>query len=122
VRELAGKRVVVTIETERQGRSTQANRYYWSCVVPTFQEVWSIARAKLGLEPLTKDETHDVLMQVRFGCDDGPLPGSRVRKKSSRMDSKQFAEYVEWCRGLAREQYGMWIPAPGEAMETVASE
>lgn len=119
IREFAGKRVVVTIETEKSRRSTQANRYYWSCVVPVFQEVWSIARSKAGVEPLTKDETHEVLVQVLLGCEDGPLPGSRIRKRTSELDSKQFAAYVERCRALAQEQYGMWVPEAGEEVDTV---
>lgn len=122
IRELVGKRVVVTVETEKKVRSTQANRYYWSCVVPIFQEVWSIARSKLGLEPLTKEESHEVLVQVLVGCEDGPLPGSRIRRRTSEMDSKEFAAYVEKCRALAQEQYGMWIPAAGEEYEPVSAE
>lgn len=118
--ELRGKRVVVTIETEKSRRSSQANRYYWSCVVPIFQEVWSIARSKIGLEPLTKEEAHEVLVQVLVGCEDGPLPGSRIRKRTSEMDVAQFRDYVEKCRALAQEQYGMYVPAAGEEMETVA--
>ena len=112
--DLRGQEVVVSIERARKARSTQQNKYYWSCVVPIFQEVWSIARNRAGVEPLTKDETHEVLVQVLLGCEDGPVPGTRLRKRTSGMDTAAFSQYVDKCRELALHQYGFEIPNSGE--------
>lgn len=117
---LRGKRVVVTIATERVARSLRANRYWWGLVVVTFQEIWSIPRVRAGLEPYTKDETHGVLVEVLAGCDDGPLPGSRVRKRTSEMTPPEFAKLIEDARELGREQYGIVLPEPGERFEVSA--
>jgi hypothetical protein len=118
---LAGKRVVVIIETERVARSTQANRYYWACVVPIFQEVWSRARSVAGLEPLTKDETHEVLVQVLLGCTDGPVPGTRLRVRTSELAAVAFARFIDDARALAMDQYRVVIPGPGERYEAEAT-
>lgn len=106
----AGKRVVVTVETERQRRSVQANARYWACVVPLFQQVWSDARVRAGLPGYTREEVHEVLVQVVAGCEDGPLPGSRVRVRTSEMDSPTFAKYVQRCEELAWQQYQVQVP------------
>ncbi len=115
--ELRGQAVVVTITKPKKARSLQANRYYWGCVVPIFQEVWSLPRTRAGLPPYDRDETHDVLVQVLAGYEDGPMPGTRVRKRTSEMESGEFAKYVDAARQLALQQYGMHIPAPGEGYE-----
>ncbi len=115
--ELRGQPVIVSIAKPRQQRSLQANRYYFGCVVPIFQEVWSLARTKAGLPPYSREETHEVLVQVLVGCEDGPLPGTRVRKRTSEMDTAAFAKFVDAARELAMQQYGCVIPAPGESFE-----
>ncbi len=111
---LRGERLIVTLEKPKKTRSARANRYWWSCVVPIFQEVWSIGRVQAGLPPYDRDQTHDVLVQVLGGYEDGPMPGTRVRKPTSQMSSAEFAKLVDDARELALHQYGMAIPAPGE--------
>ena len=117
--ELRGQPVVVTITKPKKQRSLQANRYYFGCVVPVFQEIWSLGRTRAnpGAPPYDRDETHEVLVQVLVGYEDGPLPGSRVRKRTSEMDTAAFARFVDAARELALLQYGCVIPAPGEQWE-----
>jgi hypothetical protein len=86
-------------------------------VVPTFQELWSIGREQIGLPGYDRDETHDVLVQILVGFEDGPIPGTRVRRRTSEMDSARFAKMIDDARELAREKYGMHIPEPGESTE-----
>jgi hypothetical protein len=117
--DLRGQRVVVTITKPKKHRSVQANKFWWSLVVPTFQEVWSNARDRAGLPEYTKEETHDVLVQVLAGCEDGPLPGSRVRKRTSEMSTAQFSKMIDDARELALHKYGMAMPAPGESWDEV---
>lgn len=110
LRDLSGQEVILSIDKARKVRSTQQGRYYWGCVVPAFQKVWSIARQRIDLEPLTKDETHDVLVQVLLGSVDGPMPGTRLPKKTSKMTTKEFSDYIEGCLELALTEYKMHIP------------
>lgn len=111
---LRGKRVTVTLEKERSTRSTQQNRYWWSCIVPMFQEIWSLARTEAGLPPYSREQVHEVLVEALAGCEDGPLPGTRVRKRTSQMDSADFTKLVDAARALAWDNYGVSIPSPGE--------
>jgi len=122
LRAFAGKRVSVSIQTQAHRRSTQANRYWWSCVVPVFQEVWSHGRTALNLPPYDKDQAHEVLVQALAGFEDGPLPGTRVRVKTSDMDAATFGKLIERARELALHDYQMFIPAPGEQYHPVVSE
>lgn len=117
---LRGERVVVTVATPKAVRSLRANGYWWRIVVPFFQEVWSAGRVAAGLPPYDSDETHEVLVQVLVGYEDGPMPGTRVRKRTSLMDKAQFAQLVDGARALALEQYGAVIPLPGEPWEESA--
>lgn len=118
---LRGQHVVVTVATPQSVRSRRANAYWWGVVVRFFQEVWSVGRAAAGLPPYDRDETHEVLVQVLVGYEDGPLPGTRVRKRTSLMDKAQFAQLVDGARALALEQYGAVIPLPGEPWEEGAA-
>lgn len=117
---LRGERVVVTVARPKTLRSLRANRYWWGVIVPFFQEVWSAARIEQGLPPYDKDDVHDVLVQILEGYEDGPLPGTRVRKRTSRMDKPDFAHLVDGARQLALQQYGAVIPLPGERWEETA--
>lgn len=117
---LRGERVVVTVATPKAVRSLRANRYWRGVIVPFFRDVWSVGRTSAGLPPYDSDETHDVLVQVLVGYEDGPMPGTRVRKRTSLMDTAQFAELVDGARAMALEQYGAVIPLPGEPWEESA--
>lgn len=107
---LAGKRVVVTIQPEATRRSSQANARYWSCIVPVFQQIWSEARVKAGLPGYTREEVHEVLVQVLVGCEDGPLPGSRVRVRTSTMSKEQFQAFTKAAEDLLWQQYRVPVP------------
>lgn len=121
IREFAGKRVVVTIETEKTRRSSSQNAYWWAVVVPFFQEIWSRARrGPHNLPPYTKDQVHEVLVEALAGFEDGPLPGTRVRVSTSGMDSATFARLVDRARELAMHDYQSSLPAPGEQYEVMA--
>jgi hypothetical protein len=113
--DLRGERVVITLAKPKKHRSLQSNRYWFGIVVPIFQEIWSLGREKLGLPPYDKDETHDVLVQVLAGFDDGPLPGSRVRKRTSEMDTAVFSKLIADARELALHNYGVFVPEPGQS-------
>jgi hypothetical protein len=115
--ELRGQPVIVSIAKPKKLRSLRANAYWHACITPIFQEIWSLGRTKQGLPPYDRDETHEVLVQVLAGYEDGPLPGTRVRARTSEMDSVRFAKLVDDARELALHNYGVTIPAPGETFE-----
>ena len=99
-----------TRKHDRVGRSLSANAYWWATVVPFFQDVWSACRTP----PYTKQQVHDVLVQVLIGCEDGPYPGSRVQKETHTMTAIEFAHLIDAAKQLAWDEYQARIPEPGE--------
>ncbi len=99
-----------TRKYDRVGRSLSANAYWWATVVPFFQDVWSAGRTP----PYTKQQVHDVLVQVLIGCEDGPYPGSRLQKETHTMTAIEFAHLIDAAKQLAWDQYQAHIPEPGE--------
>lgn len=110
---LAGKRILVTIEEEKNLRSTKANAYYWSTVLPLL--------AKENEQ--TPDEVHDA-MCVLF------LPNERKRveffnkmtgeslsvdvdgRRSSKLTGAPFYDFVERVRLWGVEFLGVITPDP----------
>ncbi len=119
--DLRGQPVIVTLEKPKKRRSNSQNAYWYGVVVPFFLELWSRARRyPHGLRPYTKDQVHEVLVEALAGCEDGPLPGTRIRLRTRDMDTATFAKLVDRARELAMHDYGAPLPAPGEKWEDVA--
>ena len=80
------KRVQVRIGRPKQKRSDQANRRYWSLIVPCFSE-WS------GYE---RGEAHEVL-KAMFAREEVTLPSGEIVqrvKSTAQMSVSEFAEYT----------------------------
>ncbi len=100
-----GRRVQVTLKDEELKRSLQANRWYWSCVVPMFSD-WS------GYD---KDESHALLTGMFLKVEKVLPTGEAidVGGRTSKLTTQEFAAYCERvCRFLAEQ--GMYVPQPGE--------
>lgn len=111
---LAGKRVYLSVETERALRSTVQNRYWFGVIVETFRDMWSKGRKEAGLPPYTKEQAHDVLVQVLLGTEEGPVLGSRVSVPTRTLNAAEFSALIEKARSMAAQDYGMNIPEPGD--------
>jgi hypothetical protein len=116
---LAGKRVYVSLETERALRSIIQNKYWFGVVVETFRAMWSKRRTEAGLPPYTKEQIHDVLVQVLLGTEEGPVLGSRVSVPTRNLSPADFSTLIDKARQMARDDYAMEIPEPGELEVTV---
>lgn len=104
----SGRRVEVTVRSERRVRSMQQNRYYWSVVVPIFGE-WT------GEE---KDDAHETLKTLHLMTDVILPTGELVRKPGSSraLSTGEFQAYVERvCTWLALQ--GVYVPPPGALPE-----
>ena len=106
-----GKRVEVSIRVPTERRSSQQNRWYWSCIVPIAKEVLSQGR----VVPLSKDQAHYVLASAFLGSEETPL--GTVPIKTSALSTKDFATYCERIVAHAASEWGIAIPVPGERME-----
>lgn len=108
---LEGKRVIVTIQTEKQRRSLAMNRRYWSLVVPVGAEILT-AQAKRVL-PFSKDETHWLLKGAFIGWEDTPL--GRVPKSSKNLTTEEFMAFTRRCESWMLD-HGVVLPEHGEEL------
>jgi len=99
VRSLAGEFVELTLRKRKQQRSTKANAFYWSAVVP------AIAAAA----GYTNDEAHEALKHhLLREPGDGPLV--KVRSTST-LSVEEFSAYTEQCQVLGAQMFGIeWEP------------
>ena len=111
---LEGKRVYISMSTERQLRSIIQNKYWFGVIVETFRAMWSKTRVEQGLPPYTKEQIHDVLVQVLLGTEEGPVLGSRVSVPTRNLTPTDFSNLIDKARAMARDDYGLQIPEAGE--------
>ena len=110
-----GCRISVTVQKERDKRSSQQNRYYWGVVIKLIADgltdQWG--------EVFTADETHEFLKQ-NFNFEEiiNQDTGEVYRKTLSTTanDTYDFSQYVEKCRDFAASYLGVNIPDPDEQM------
>ena len=102
---------VVTIKRARATRSSQANRWYWGCVVGlvaehtgyTAEEIHEIYKAKFLPKTLAfADGNGEVLGEFVIG-------GS-----TTRLNTVEFSEFCERIREWAADSLGVVIPDPQE--------
>lgn len=98
---LEGKLVEVVVRRRRSQRSIQANAYYWGVVI-------EILANHFGYEA---DEMHEALKWQFLRRNEGGLATVR---STAKMDSKEFAEYVDRVVRWAAQEHGCYIPGPNE--------
>lgn len=103
-----GASVVVRVETVRDKRSSQANRYWHGVVVPLFAEhcgyEFDEAKDALALHLIPKTVVDIVTGEER------QVPGH-----TSRLSVGEFNELIRRAQQLGAEM-GIYIPDPGESV------
>lgn len=108
-----GHTIDVTFKKRSNKRSNQQNKYYFSCIVPIFQnaikeewaELWSIERVheflltNCNYEELVNEKTGEVL---------------RRTKRSTENTTTEAETFYERCRTLAKDFFNTEIPLPNE--------
>lgn len=103
IKHLEGKEVAVEIRRYRPKRSINQNAYYHGVVIPWLAEA-------MGEEGEDGHERVHQALKIQFLMDrSGKLP--TVRSTAS-LDTAEFTEYIEQCRRLAAEMFGLNIPDP----------
>src|SRR5262245_15531509 len=105
LRRLGDGKVIVTVEKPKRPRSTQANRYYFGCVVRVIAEEIGIA------DP---EEMHEILAFKFLRLEDDPVTGSPRRRRTRTMTSAEFSKYVRDVVTWAEADMGWRIPRPEE--------
>lgn len=107
LRSMAGKRVV--IREWKSQRSLDQNAYVWGVAYPIIAEA-------LGYEPHEIEELHYGLV-AKWGGEhfDKRLGAMVPNKRSSKLTTKEFSDYMEWLvRFGAKECGGVIVPLPNE--------
>lgn len=98
----------VEIVKYRKRRSDKQNRAYWPCIVIPF---WQALRERGN--DIDEDTAHEILKATflkRYIHDSAT--GEILREwveSTTKLDTKQFAEYVEQCSQLLAEEFGIIV-------------
>jgi hypothetical protein len=96
----------------RAHRSTAANAYHWSVIVPLFLAYLR----EQGNDHLTAEDAHEILKQrfiePDFIIDRATGEAMQYRRGSSDMDSSEFSEFEEKCIAFLQTDLGIPVPAP----------
>jgi hypothetical protein len=104
IQELEGKDVQITLIEKGMTRSSMQNALYWKWL--------TILSHETGY---TKEELHDILMEMYFGAEEKSIQfmgENRIfRRISSRTLTKnQMSEYMNWVKMKALEFYNIDLP------------
>lgn len=121
LQDLAGKRVVITVETEKRRKTLDQLGYYRGVIVPFFVEQWSRKnRYPLGLPPYDPDDISEILIKHTIGYEEEPGPmGEPLRKKVRKADTVLMSELIDQSRALALELFKVAPPLPNEPWEVL---
>lgn len=111
-----GQRICIKIGKVRKERSSNQNRYYWGIVVNEFRngakDMWG--------EDLGSDEAHEYL---KIHCNYKELINYntseviKMPQTTTDLNTLQFEEYLERCRKLIYEYFGIIVALPNEQKE-----
>ncbi len=102
--------VTVEIKRRKSQRSLDQNSWIWGVAYPIIAE-------SIGYERHEHDELHYALVAKCFGEHFDKRIGAMVpNKRSSKLSTREFSEYIEWLvRFAAKDLGGILVPLPGEA-------
>lgn len=110
--------VKVTIQRPRLRRSTEANAYYWACVLAdTLSGLRQLATDAGGRCPFASaEELHEALKYMFLGVESVDVPGGGTMERPATttiLNSKQFATYIESCKEWSAAR-GIYVREAGE--------
>lgn len=101
---LAGK--LVTIRARASKRSIEQNKWLWGVALPLIAE-------HCGYDAHEHEALHYALLSVRFGTVEAF--GHQVpARTTSKMNTRDFAAYMDWLVRYAATELGVIIPLPDE--------
>lgn len=104
VKHFSGEVVEIEVRKRRSKRSLKANAFYWAAVLPPIKE---------RLEGWTLDEVHEA-MKAKFLSKEDLTLGLTKIGSSRKLNTEQFAEYLDSIILWAAEKLGVVIELPAE--------
>ena len=90
----------------RKRRSDKQNRAYWPCIVTPFHQ----ALRERGYNDISEDQSHEILkktfLERTLHDANGEITYTWV-ESTTKLNTKEFAEYVEQCCQLLAEEFGI---------------
>ena len=110
VRSLVGQSLQLVLRKRGSKRSLVQNAWIWGVAYPVIAE-------SLGYDHHEHEDLHYALVAKCFGEHFDKRIGAMVpNKRSSKMTTTEFSEYMEWLvRFAATELGGIMVPLPGES-------
>lgn len=106
---LDGKAIEAVIRPRRTKRSLDQNAWLWGVALPLLAD-------SLGYERHEHEQLHYALLGECFGTVHDQRFGRDIpRVSSSRLNTKEFSDYMEWLVRWAAVEHGCVIPLPGES-------
>jgi len=111
VQTLKSQTVQVTVKKRGTQRSLDQNAWAWGVAYPIIAE-------EIGYDRHEHDELHYALVAKCFGEHFDKRVGAMVpNKRSSKLTTKEFSEYMDWLvRFAATDLGGILVPLPGESV------
>ena len=100
-----GTKIAITIRKDRSKRSDQQNAYYWGVVL-------HIMSQHFGYTPA---EMHEELKLMFNPIQSKFSEYAEIGGSTAKLNTKEFADYIERCCQWAAIDHSLYIPAPGEA-------
>lgn len=108
LRRLAGKPVEVVVRRVRSQRSLAQNAFVWGVAYPILAET-------LGYDRDEIDSLHYALVEKWGGSHwDERLKTNVPNRRSSKLSTVEFSDYMEWLVRFASKEFGCVIPLPDE--------
>ena len=100
----------VVVRRRQQQRSLDQNAWIWGVAYPVIAE-------ELGYDKHEHEDLHYALVAKCFGEHFDKRLGAMVpNKRSSKLTTKEFSDYMEWLvRFAATELGGILVPLPNES-------
>jgi len=98
-----GDDLEVEIRTPKKDRSLEQNAYYWGVIIKTLGD-------HFGYE---KEEMHEALKWHFLRKHESPLP---TVKSTTRLNTKEFVDYIERIQRWASIEHGVYLPDPNEGL------
>lgn len=107
-----GKNVVIEFKEHKAERSLAQNRLLWVWN----QEIANHFRVHFGQENSSQD-VHEVFVRKKFGVDVirvGREEPIIVRKRTRKLNTKEFCEYLNWLEQYCAEYLELMLPQPDD--------
>lgn len=101
---LNGKKIELILRRARSQRSLQQNRFYWGVVVEILADAFGY----------TPEEMHEALKFKFLRIHNEKGQDLDSVKSTTKLDTKEFTDYVDTILRWAVTEYGIYIPDPGQ--------